>query len=122
MGSVGITLKAFSSPRPEFQTNLVQKPELAARLVDRIGTDFGAVAVNRIEVSLLTIERDELRVGHGLERLQQRPSAAPIDPVHADAFSFGIASRAGKTPDIGKQRKGGSGRFRGSSILHRNQT
>ncbi len=81
---------------------LVQKREPSARLVDRVGTHFGAVAVDRIEESPRPIERDELRVGHGLERLQERPGTVPIDPVDADAFSLRFASRAGETSDIGE--------------------
>src|SRR5262245_19728595 len=48
---------------------LVEESDMAARLVDRVGRDFCAVAVNRIEKFLFTIECDELWVGHSLKRL-----------------------------------------------------
>src|SRR5436190_18776447 len=48
---------------------LVEESDMAARLVDRVGRDFCAVAVNRIEELLFTIEWHELWVGHSLKRL-----------------------------------------------------
>src|SRR5215510_11496442 len=48
---------------------LVEESDVAARLLDHVGRDFCAVAVNRIEEFLFTIECDELWVGHSLKRL-----------------------------------------------------
>ena len=97
---------------------LVEKFDPAAWLVDRVGGDFGSIAVHRIEEALLAIEGDELRIGHGLERLQERPGAARIDSVDADAFSLCAASFGGKAPDIGKERNGAF-RFLGRCLFRR---
>src|SRR5258708_6219947 len=51
----------------------VQEANASARLVDRIGRDLGAVAVNRIEELLSLIEGDELRIGEGFKRLYEGP-------------------------------------------------
>jgi hypothetical protein len=87
---------------------LVQKFDLSARLVDRVGGNLCAVAMNRIQVFLRTIEGDELRVGHGLERLRRRPVAGLIDPEDADALCARFAARAREASDIGERRKSGS--------------
>src|SRR5215469_15957952 len=51
----------------------VQEANASARLVDCIGRDLGAVAVNRIEKLLLPIEGDELRIREGFKRLYEGP-------------------------------------------------
>ena len=98
---------------------LVQEPDPAARLFDCISADLGTIAVDRIEESLLAIEGDELRIGHRLERLQQRPGTVRIDPVKTDAFPLRVASFGGETSDIGEQRRAGRRGDLGRSRLHR---
>ena len=51
----------------------VQEANASARLVDRIGRDLGAVAVDRIEEHLSLIEGDELRIGDGFKHLYEGP-------------------------------------------------
>jgi hypothetical protein len=87
----------------------VEEADASARLVDRVGRDLGAVAVNRIEEFLLLIEGDELRIGKGLKRLYQRPRPFRVDAVDADALGMRFALIAGKAPDIGEQRHGFAG-------------